>query len=73
VENPYHGRHTFTNHRVQCFSPLGKYLYGQEDLAPGGESGRFHTPHGLAFDSAGHLYVVDSQNQRVRKFAVREP
>jgi hypothetical protein len=34
------------------------------------EPGRFHTPHGLALDSKGCLYVVDAQNHRIQKFAV---
>jgi sugar lactone lactonase YvrE len=59
-----------TNNRVQAFSPEGRYLLGLGSLGPGDGPGRFHTPHGLAFDSRGHLYVVDSQNQRVQKFAV---
>jgi sugar lactone lactonase YvrE len=59
-----------TNHRVQCFSQAGKYLFGFESLEPGAGPGQFHTPHGLAFDSQECLYVVDAQNQRVQKFAV---
>jgi sugar lactone lactonase YvrE len=59
-----------TNHRVQAFSPEGKYLMGLESLEPGDKPGQFHTPHGLAFDSRDHLYVVDAQNQRLQKFAV---
>ena len=59
-----------TNNRVQCFSPEGKYLFGFESLQAGDKPGQFHTPHGLAFDSRDHLYVVDAQNQRIQKFAV---
>jgi sugar lactone lactonase YvrE len=61
---------TATNNRVQCFSPAGKFLGGALALEPGDGPGRFHTPHGLAFDRRGHLYIVDSQNQRIQKFAV---
>ena len=59
-----------TNHRVQAFSPEGKFLGGAVAIEPGDGPGRFHTPHGLAFDSRGHLYVADSQNHRIQKFAV---
>ena len=57
-----------TNHRVQQFTATGAYLggFGTQGTA----AGQFTTPHGLAFDSKGHLYVVDAQNQRVQKFAV---
>jgi len=27
----------------------------------------------MAIDSKGHLFVVDSQNHRIQKFAVPEP
>jgi DNA-binding beta-propeller fold protein YncE len=59
-----------TNNRVQQFSAEGKFLrgFGKE----GSEPGEFRTPHGLAIDSKGHLYVVDAQNQRIQKFAVDE-
>jgi tripartite motif-containing protein 71 len=59
-----------TNHRVQAFSPEGKFLGGAVALEPAEGPGGFHTPHGLAFDSRGSLYVADSQNHRIQKFAV---
>ena len=59
-----------TNHRVQVFSPEGKFLGGAVAIEPGDGPGRFHTPHGLVFDSRGQLYVADSQNHRIQKFAV---
>src|SRR6202012_4208173 len=34
--------------------------------APGVHA-QFNNPHGLAFDSAGNLYVADSGNQEIRK------
>ena len=59
-----------TNNRVQQFSAEGKFLsgFGQE----GKELSEFKTPHGLAIDSKGDLYVVDAQNQRIQKFAVND-
>jgi sugar lactone lactonase YvrE len=59
-----------TNNRVQAFSPEGRFLGGAVALEAGDAPGRFHTPHGLAFDSKGRLYVVDTQNYRVQTFAV---
>ena len=57
-----------TNHRVQQFTNKGKYLRGFGGR--GDKPGQFVTPHGLALDSLGNLYVVDAQNHRVQKFAV---
>jgi sugar lactone lactonase YvrE len=59
-----------TNNRVQAFSPEGKFLGGAVSLEAADGPGRFHTPHGLAFDSRGHLYVADTQNHRIQKFSV---
>ncbi len=36
--------------------------------APGALEGQFSFPKGLAIDSEGDIYVVDSQNHRVQKF-----
>jgi len=57
--------------RIQQFSAAGEYLkgFGQEGTKPG----EFYAPHGLAIDSQGFLYVVDSFNHRVQKFAVGRP
>ena len=54
--------------RVQQFTPDGKFLgrFG----APGEKAGQFVAPHGVAVDGKGHLYVVDSFNHRVQKFAL---
>lgn len=58
-----------TNHRVQLFTNEGKFLCGigsEEGSAPG----QFDIPHGLALDSRGHLYVVDTMNSRIQKFRI---
>jgi sugar lactone lactonase YvrE len=57
-----------TNHRVQQFTPEGKFLQllGDHGTAPR----QFETPHGLAFDSKGCLYVCDTQNARIQKFSL---
>ena len=56
-----------TNNRVQQFTNAGKYLraVGGE----GKEAGRFRLPHGLALDSRDCLYVADTMNARIQKFA----
>jgi|SRR5579863_2020847 len=54
--------------RIQQFTNEGIYLRGFG--AAGTEPGQFYAPHGLAFDSRGHLYVVDAFNHRVQKFDV---
>jgi len=57
-----------TNSRVQQFTNDGKYLRGVGGL--GTKPGQFHVPHALAIDSRGFLYVSDTMNGRVQKFAV---
>jgi len=57
-----------TNSRVQQFSNDGHYLCGLGG-AQGTEPGKFHLPHGLALDSRGCLYVADTMNHRIQKFA----
>ena len=59
---------TSTNHLVQQFTTDGRYVRGLG--GEGTEPGQFHTPHGLAFDSQRHLYVVDSLNSRIQKLKV---
>ena len=57
-----------TNSRVQQFTNEGKYLRGVG--GDGTEAGRFHLPHGVALDSHDCLYVADTMNARIQKFAV---
>jgi hypothetical protein len=56
-----------TNNRLQLFTAEGKYLTGFG--AKGVGEGEFQLPHGLAIDSQGFLYVVDTRNHRIQKFA----
>jgi len=55
--------------RIQQFTADGRYLRGFGEKQGEGE-GEFLAPHGLAIDSHGDLYVVDSYNHRVQKFDV---
>lgn len=54
--------------RVQQFTAAGQYLAGFG--GEGTEPGKFYAPHGIAMDRHGSLYVVDSFNHRVQKFAI---
>lgn len=56
-----------TNNRVQQFTNAGSYLRGVG--GEGTEPGQFHLPHGIALDSHGCLYVSDTMNARIQKFA----
>ena len=57
------------NHRIQVFdhdlkhvSSLGRH---------GSKLGELHWPTDVAFDDAGHVYIVDCFNHRVQKFSPR--
>lgn len=54
--------------RVQQFTTEGKFVQGFGEV--GTKPGQFYAPHGLAWDSQGHLYVTDAFNHRVQKFAL---
>ena len=58
--------------RVQQFTQDGKYLRGLGG-GRGDTPGQFRVPHGLATDGRGHLFVADSYNHRVQKFAIAQP
>jgi sugar lactone lactonase YvrE len=55
-----------SNARIVKFSKDGKFLltWGKRGTAPG----EFDTPHGLAFDSRGRLFVADRGNNRIQIF-----
>ena len=55
--------------RVQQFTPKGTYLQSL-GRGRGSDPGQFQAPHALAVVDAGHVYVVDSLNHRVQKFAI---
>lgn len=56
----------YRNTRVARFSADGRFL-GQWGT-PGKGPGEFNTPHGIAIDAAGRVYVADRQNDRVQVF-----
>src|SRR5713226_6958555 len=55
-----------SNARIMKFSKDGKFIksWGKKGIAPG----EFDTPHGLAFDSKGRLFVADRNNNRIQIF-----
>jgi sugar lactone lactonase YvrE len=55
-----------SNARIVKFSKDGKFIksWGKKGIAPS----EFDTPHGLAFDSKGRLFVADRNNNRIQIF-----
>jgi DNA-binding beta-propeller fold protein YncE len=55
-----------TNARIVKFSSDGRFVkaWGKHGSGPG----EFETPHGLAFDSRGRLFVADRSNNRIQIF-----
>jgi sugar lactone lactonase YvrE len=55
-----------TNARIVKFSKDGRFIkaWGRRGSAPG----EFATPHSLAFDSRGRLFVADRENNRIQIF-----
>jgi DNA-binding beta-propeller fold protein YncE len=45
----------------------------QDDVAGGGEAGRFNYPRGMALDGSGNLYVADDRNNRIEVINVAGP
>ena len=55
-----------SNARIVKFSPQGKFIksWGQR----GTRSGEFDTPHAIAIDSRGRIFVADRNNNRIQIF-----
>ena len=63
------------NHRIRRVTPwgavstlAGRGTRGHEDGA--GNVAQFHSPHGVALDAEGNLFVADSENHRVREITL---
>ena len=52
--------------RIIKFSPEGEYIMEWGQIGDG--PGEFRTPHGMAFDSQGRLFVADRGNHRIQIF-----
>ena len=52
--------------RIIKFSPEGEYIMEWGQI--GDATGEFRTPHGMAFDSQGRLFVADRGNHRIQIF-----
>lgn len=52
--------------RIVKYSPTGEYITEWGEI--GTEHGQFRTPHALAFDSQGRLWVADRGNHRLEIF-----
>ena len=59
----------YKNHRIQVFDRDLKHVssFGRQ----GSELGELNGPTDVAFDDAGHVYVVEHVNHRVQKFSPR--
>jgi sugar lactone lactonase YvrE len=57
---------TFGNSRIMKFDKSGKFLMTFGHLGP--NEGEFKSPHVIAFDSQGRLFVADRSNSRVDIF-----
>jgi len=57
---------TFGNSRIMKFDKNGKFLMTFGRLGP--NEGEFRSPHVIAFDSQGRLFVADRSNSRVDIF-----
>ena len=57
---------TEENDNIQKFDSNGTFItkWGSE----GTGDGQFDSPHGIALDSSGNVYVVDYYNNRIQKF-----
>lgn len=60
------------NGRIQQFDTNGKLLGGLQS-GQGPEPGKFFAPHTIAFNNRGDLFIVDSFNHRIQKFATGKP
>lgn len=57
----------YINTRVVKFSATGKFLF--QWGRPGAGPGEFNTPHAIAIDKGGLVYVADRENDRVQIFS----
>jgi predicted membrane-bound mannosyltransferase/DNA-binding beta-propeller fold protein YncE len=56
------------NHRVEKFTPQGKFVTEWGYFGQGETPDAFYGPRGLAVDSNGHVFVADTGNKRIVVF-----
>ena len=54
----------WSNHRVQILDP--DLTYNNSIGSQGSGNGQLNHPYGIAFDSAGNMYVADASNNRIQ-------
>ena len=58
----------YINHRVVKYDKNGRFLKQVGSERPGSEPSQFNTPHGIAVDLQGNVYVADRANHRMQVF-----
>ncbi len=58
----------YVNHRVVKFDKNGRFVKMVGSERAGGEPSQFSTPHGIAVDLNGNVYVADRGNNRMQVF-----
>jgi sugar lactone lactonase YvrE len=58
----------YVNHRVVKFDKNGRFVKQVGSERPGNEPSQFSTPHGIAVDANGNVYVADRGNNRMQVF-----
>jgi sugar lactone lactonase YvrE len=58
----------YTNHRVVKYDKNGHFLAQVGSENAGSQPDQFNTPHGIAVDLKGDVYVADRANQRIQVF-----
>ena len=58
----------YVNSRVVKYDKNGRFLEQVGSDRPGAEPGQFSTPHGIAVDLQGNVYVADRANNRIQVF-----
>jgi len=58
----------YVNHRVVKYDKNGRFLKQVGSEKQGSQPGQFSTPHGLAVDLQGNVYVADRANNRMQVF-----